>query len=430
TKKGAADDLGAETDSTACKDLIKDAKAAIDDLYYDEEKDLDANKALLDVIVADLADALALQRDKEAFEAYKPTKKGAADALALEGDSAACEDLIADAKAAIDDLDYDEEKDLAANKALIDDIVADLADALAAQRDEDAADAVDALINAIDPVIYPSSKEAIDAAREAYDALTPEQKALVDDLGDLETAEATYADLKADHDAADAVDALIDAITTPVEYPASKDAIDAARIAYDALTPAQRELVDDLADLEAAENDYKVAEVEALIEAIGTVEYSAESKAKIDAAIAAFGALTEEQKTMVENHVTLPSAETTYQQLEDAAKAGEVKALITAIGEVKYPDSKEPIRKARTAYDALTASQKEIVDNYNVLERAEQTYTALEKEAKAPTGLPTSVKITLVVCSLIALGIAALLVFLFTHKKEEDKKKEKENNKK
>ena len=153
-------------------------------------------------------------------------------------------------------------------------------------------------------------------------------------------------------------------------------------------------------------------------------------KAKIGAAIAAFGALTEEQKTMVENHVTLPSAETTYQQLEDAAKAGEVKALITAIGEVKYPDSKEPIRKARTAYDALTASQKEIVDNYNVLERAEQTYTALEKEAKAPTGLPTSVKITLVVCSLIILGIAALLVFLFTHKNEEDKKKEKENNKK
>ena len=405
TQKSAADALGEETDSTACKDLIKDAKDAIDALTYDEDKDLDANKAMLDVIVADLADALDLQRDKEAFEAYKAAQTDVADALALEGDSATCEGLIADAKADIDALTYAEDEDLDANKALIDDIVAGLADALATQRDEDAADAVDALIDSIPtPVVYPSSKEAIDAAREAFDALTDEQKALVDDLEYLESAEETYADLKADNDAADAVDALIDAITLPVAYPASKEAIDAARTAYEALTPTQKELVDDLADLVDAENAYKVAEVEVLIETIGSVEYTAESKAKIDIALGAFEALTPEQKELVLNHTELPAAQVTYDELA----ANNVKTLITAIGKVKHPKSKEAIQEARTAYDELTEKQKELVDNYDTLTEAEAIYASYDKKEHVSTVMGW-VLFVLVILELLYLALYFIL---------------------
>jgi len=128
----------------------------------------------------------------------------------------------------------------------------------------------------------------------------------------------------------------------------------------------------------------EIAEVESLIDAIGTVEYTDECKAKIDAAMAAFGNLTEEQKLLVANKAELPTAETTYDTLADQAKAQNVKTLISAIGEVKYPGSKQPIGSARAAYDLLTAEQKPFVDNYNVLTAAEATYADLEAAAHAP----------------------------------------------
>ena len=59
--------------------------------------------------------------------------------------------------------------------------------------DQDFADDVAALITAIGNVAYtPECKALIDAAREAYDALTPEQKALVSNSATLTTAEAPY----------------------------------------------------------------------------------------------------------------------------------------------------------------------------------------------------------------------------------------------
>ncbi|MCB5711654.1 carbohydrate-binding protein [Lactonifactor sp. BIOML-A3] len=59
--------------------------------------------------------------------------------------------------------------------------------------------------------------------------------------------------------------------------------------------------------------------VKALIEAIGTVEYTPECKAKIDAAREAYEALTDEQKALVDNFSKLEEAENTYQVLETAA---------------------------------------------------------------------------------------------------------------
>lgn len=53
-------------------------------------------------------------------------------------------------------------------------------------------------------------------------------------------------------------------------------------------------------------------EVAALISAIGTVEYTAESKTKIEAARSAYTALTAEQKALLGNYETLTDAETTY----------------------------------------------------------------------------------------------------------------------
>ena len=63
-------------------------------------------------------------------------------------------------------------------------------------EDEKAAAAVDEKIAAIGDVTL-DSEEAIEAAREAYEALTEDQKALVKNLADLEAAEKKLAELKA-----------------------------------------------------------------------------------------------------------------------------------------------------------------------------------------------------------------------------------------
>ncbi len=117
------------------------------------------------------------------------------------------------------------------------------------------------LIAAIGEVTLESG-DAINAARTAYDnLLDADQKQAVNNYSVLEAAEATYvalAQAAADQLAANTVKGLIDAIDNPVVYTNDcKAKIDAARAAYDALTDAQKTLVGDeyaqkLADAEAA----------------------------------------------------------------------------------------------------------------------------------------------------------------------------------
>ena len=115
-----------------------------------------------------------------------------------------------------------------------------LYEALQAIKDQAAADAVIEKIAAIGAVTL-DSKNAIDAAQAAYDALTDAQKALVSNAKALTEAQAAYKKLLEDHAAADAVIKKIEAIGTVTKD--SKNAIDAAQAAYDALTDDQKALV-------------------------------------------------------------------------------------------------------------------------------------------------------------------------------------------
>ena len=178
-----------------------------------------------------------------------------------------------------------------------------------------AADGVEKLIDAIGTVTL-DSEEAIKAARDAYDALTEEQKAQVGNYQTLLDAEAKLADLKA----VDAVEKLIDAIGTVTLD--SEEAIKAARDAYDALTEEQKELVGNyqtLLDAEAKLADLQAADaVEKLIDAIGTV--TLDSEEAIKAARDAYDALTDAQKELVGNYQTLLDAEAKLAQLKKDAE--------------------------------------------------------------------------------------------------------------
>ena len=118
---------------------------------------------------------------------------------------------------------------------------------------QQALDAAKGLINAIpSPVVYtPACKDAIDAARAAYDALTPDMlKQLVSNYATLTAAEATYANLKD----VSAVEAKINNIPQPVELKlATRDSIESARAAYEALTADQQALVSNYQTLLDAE---------------------------------------------------------------------------------------------------------------------------------------------------------------------------------
>jgi hypothetical protein len=216
--------------------------------------------------------------EKAAFDAEKEAQKKAADALAAEGDSDASKKLIEDAKKAIDALAYDETKSLDENKKAVAAILTKLKENLTTQRAADKKEADDTAaakkvtdaINALPASnkVATTDKAAIEAARKAYDALTPDQKKKVpaDVLKKLTDAENA---LKAvEKDAADkaAADKVIEAIN---KLPASdkvattdKAAIEAARKAYDALTADQKKKVpaDVLKKLTDAEKALKAAE--------------------------------------------------------------------------------------------------------------------------------------------------------------------------
>ena len=193
-----------------------------------------------------------------------------------------------------------------------------------------------------------------------------------------------------------AVDALIEAIGTVSYTEECKAKIDAARTAYNELELTEREAVTKYDVLTAAEAAYKegyhrqkAAAVDALIDAIGTVENTDASKALIDAARDAYDNLSELQQGFVEKLAVLEKAEADYAALKEQAKtdqenqkaADKVKELIASIGTVTdSTECKAKIDAARTAYDKLTDAQKALVENADVLTKAEETYQTLTKK--------------------------------------------------
>ena len=150
------------------------------------------------------------------------------------------------------------------------------------------------------------------------------------------------------------------------------------------------------------------------INAIGTV--TLESKTAIEAARAAYDALTDGQKALVTNYEALTTAETSLKALQDGADkatadqaaANAVIEKIAAIGTVT-PDSKNAIEAARSAYDALLADQKSLVTNYSVLTAAEKALSSLISGNPA-TGDDTNIMLYTTIMIVSLMGIVVLLL--------------------
>ena len=132
-------------------------------------------------------------------------------------------------------------------------------------------------------------------------------------------------------------------------------------------------------EIEDGKDQYFADQVSGLISALPEAEEVVfGDKAQIEVARAAYEALTEEQKVLVENLERLTAAEKALQEIEDAQLTPEeqeqVNEVVELIGAIKSPvtlEEENAISAARSAYDKLASKQTAAVTNYDVLLQAE-----------------------------------------------------------
>ena len=372
---------------------IEDARAAYDALTDDQKalvnpETVDKLTAAEEALAPILEDVVAAQAVSDKIKALPAVTKVTVADKAVIDEANDAYNALTDAQKSYVPL-ADKVK-LAAVKGALD-------AAVKAAEDEAAAAAVEDMISALPNAgaVTLDDKAAIEDARAAYDALTPDQKRLVNlsDRIKLLADEAAIAKIEGDIAAAQAVTEQINAL------PAAEDvtlddgrAIMSASTAYNALTPAQKALVDDevaqkLTDDVNALNNLAAAEVaKAFINALPNAEdVTIDDKPVIEAVRAVYDNLTDEQKALVDDdtYKKLTDAEDALQKIqEDIAVAQAVTNMINALpaAEDVTLDDKDAIEHARAVYDDITDDQKALIDEetYKKLTDAEE---ALEKAA-------------------------------------------------
>lgn len=185
-----------------------------------------------------------------------------------------------------------------------------------------AADAVMSLINALPDPLSLEDKDKVTAARAAYEALTYAQKRLVTNLDRLENAEASIPKMEADYEAAQVVVEQISDLPSRITLD-DKAAVESAREAYDALTSDQKAYVTNLSVLTTAEEKIRkleadIAAAQTVMERISDLpsEITLADKAAVESVRAAYDALTGDQKALVTNLSVLTGAEAKIRQQE------------------------------------------------------------------------------------------------------------------
>lgn len=196
------------------------------------------------------------QEDIEAAEAVTETIDGLSDSSTAEE--------VAAARAAYDALSDD------AKSLVTEETLAELEAQETRIANEEAADAVIEMIDALPAELTLDDADEVAAARAAYNALTDDQKALISaqELAKLTTAETTITNLEA----VDNVTTLIDALPEECGYD-DVTAVEEARSAYDSLTEDQKAMVPEV-ELE------KLETAEAQIAALPKIDDDVTSKKK------------------------------------------------------------------------------------------------------------------------------------------------------
>ena len=234
--------------------------------------------------------------------------------------------------------------------------------------------------------LTPEDAEAVKAAKEAYEALTDEQKKLI--------PKETVDKLMAEDVAVDISSLpLIDKITLD-----DKEAIEAVKKAYDKLTDEQKKLVpQELVD------QLLVSELTLdVITLPDTDKLTLGDKEAVKAAKEAFDKLTDEQKVLVP------------QETVDKLKAADAITDILSLPDADKitANDKAAIEAARKAYEELTEEQKKLVSQ----EVLDKLLSAEEAIKKSSIEMPSVFVIIIIVVAVAA--VLFLIVFLVSKKKK------------
>ena len=262
-----------------------------------------------------------------------------------------------------------------------------------------AADMIEALPEVADLDL--TDQAAVEAAQTAYDGLNEEQQALVDEA--LKTKlSAAVEKIAAMEKAVATVSLRIQAMPeVKVLNLGYETYVNDVKALYDVLTDAQKAAVGQensdkleaavtkIAELRKAEDDSAAAAaVDAMIERLPEKDsLTLEDKTEVQAARAAYDALTGDQKALVKNLKVLETAEDRVTELEKiAADQAAAKKVTDQIDALAAPEAmtladKAAVEQARAAYEALTKDQKAYVDHLDVLKAAEARIAELEAAA-------------------------------------------------
>ncbi len=187
------------------------------------------------------------------------------------------------------------------------------------------------------------------------------------------------------------IDNIVVSGSKTVTY-ADKEAIEAVAASYNALTDAQKALVTNAATLEGYQamvqqvesNAKTVSDAIAALPATSDITLNHETD--IVAARDAYTALTDEEKTLVNNLNVLIAAEEKIQQLSTPEMKAKVVvdaiAALPAVNDITLGDE-ATLQQVRDAYDALTQEAKDLVTNLAVLEAAETKLATLKADTSA-----------------------------------------------
>ena len=280
-----------------------------------------------------------------------------------------------------------------------------------------------------------SLKDQVNAAHAAYDALSAEQKATfnADVLGKLTALEAKISELESNDQEtkpSDAVQTVVDAInalpavetiTEETDLVSLKDQVNAARVAYDALSDDQKAAFDaaTLEKLTALED--KISELESGEQETAPSEAVQNIIEKIDAAVELIDYTTEtipatDGTTVTKTHITMlkdldPANNAELKALIDkeaAHEQDETQPALTDEEAAKLSDARKVFDDAkakyliegfsnaqlaaRQAYDALaTEEEKAQVTNYSLLEAMEENIAYIMQAVNTlPEGEPVA----------------------------------------
>lgn len=217
-----------------------------------------------------------------------------------------------------------------------------------AQVDKILANIVTERINSIDSKLNKDSGTLITTVETMYDALTEQQKTLVNNYRMLTDARAAYNVVK-----------TIGDINLTAN---SEEEIKNAEDMYNALNGTQKNAVGNYNDLLNIKAAYPVV---VSIDSIGSVMEN--SMSAITAAESAYAQLSDAQKAFVTNYSVLTDSRAVFDTVSLIAKIDKISENVLAVFE-----------EAKDAYNALTASQKSIVGNYGRLANAIKAHEVFE----------------------------------------------------